>query len=151
MVNPITNGRIICCKTCNNKWTFNNIFKEEELDEKTSVGISDKSTGGRKSKIYNLDVIISVGYRVKSIKGVIFWKWVNKVLKEYLLRRYVTNENYVRLINKVDSLDERLVLLRTNINQLNLKTHNFFRWTALWCICINEWLNNLLFLNKRMY
>lgn len=47
---------------------INNIFKEGELDEKTSVGISDKSTGGRKSKIYNLDVIISVGYRVKSKK-----------------------------------------------------------------------------------
>ena len=45
---------------------INNIFKEGELDEKTSIGISNKSSGGRKSKIYNLDVIISVGYRVKS-------------------------------------------------------------------------------------
>ena len=45
---------------------INNIFKEGELDEKTSVGISDKSTGGRKSKIYNLDVIISIGYRVNA-------------------------------------------------------------------------------------
>ena len=51
---------------------INNIFKEGELDEKTYVGISDKSTGGRKSKIYNLDVIISVVYRVKSKNGVIF-------------------------------------------------------------------------------
>lgn len=45
---------------------INNIFKEGELDEKTSIGISDKSSGGRKSKIYNLDVIISVGYRVNA-------------------------------------------------------------------------------------
>ena len=45
-------------------------LKKGELDEKTSVGISDKSTGGRKSKIYNLDVIISIGYRVKSKKMV---------------------------------------------------------------------------------
>ena len=45
---------------------ISNIFKEGELDENTSVGISDKSSGGRKSKIYNLEVIISVGYRVKS-------------------------------------------------------------------------------------
>lgn len=45
---------------------INNIFKEGELDETTSTGISGKSTGGRKPKIYNLDVIISVGYRVKS-------------------------------------------------------------------------------------
>lgn len=45
---------------------INNIFKEGELDEKTSVGTSDRSSGERKSKIYNLNVIISVGYRVKS-------------------------------------------------------------------------------------
>lgn len=63
---------------------INNIFKEGELDEKTSVGISDKSTGGRKNKIYNLDVIISVGYRVKSKNGVIFRQWANKVLKDYM-------------------------------------------------------------------
>lgn len=45
---------------------INNIFKEGELEEKTSIGISDKSSGGRKSKLYNLDVIISVGYRVNA-------------------------------------------------------------------------------------
>ena len=43
---------------------INNIFKEGELEENTSIGFSDKSTGGRKSKLYNLDVIIAVGYRV---------------------------------------------------------------------------------------
>lgn len=47
---------------------ISNIFKEGELKEKTSIGISDKSYGDRKSKLYNLDVIISVGYRVKSKK-----------------------------------------------------------------------------------
>ena len=47
---------------------INNIFKEGELDEKTSVGISDESTGGRKAKLYNLNVIIAVGYRVNSKK-----------------------------------------------------------------------------------
>ncbi len=59
-----------------------NIFEEGELDVRTSIGISDKSSGGRKPKLYNLDVIISVGYRVKSMNGVIFRKWANKVLKE---------------------------------------------------------------------
>ena len=57
---------------------------------------------------YNLDVIISVGYRVKSQRGVNFRKWVNQVLKQYLLTGYaisenrtlVTNENYIRLVNK---------------------------------------------------
>ena len=44
---------------------INNVFNEKELDKKTSTGISDRSHGGRKPNIYNLDVIISVGYRVK--------------------------------------------------------------------------------------
>ena len=43
---------------------INNIFETNELDEETSVGISDESTGGRKAKLYNLDVIIAVGYKV---------------------------------------------------------------------------------------
>ena len=50
---------------------INNIFKEGELDEKTSIGISDKSSGGRKPKIYNLDMILSVGYRVNSKRGIV--------------------------------------------------------------------------------
>ena len=92
-----------------------NIFKEGELDEKTSVGISDKSTGGRKSKIYNLDVIISVGYRVKSKNGVIFRQWANKILKDYMLKGYAINqkrleylEKTIKLIDIANRIDERL-------------------------------------------
>ena len=94
---------------------ISNIFKEGELDERTSVGISDKSSGGRKSKIYNLDVIISVGYRVKSKNGIIFRQWANKVLKEYLLKGYAVNqerleyiEKTIKLINIANRIDERL-------------------------------------------
>lgn len=94
---------------------INNIFKEGELDEKTSIGISDKSSGGRKSKIYNLDVIISVGYRVKSKNGVIFRQWANKVLKDYILKGYAINqrrldylEKTVKLIDIANRIDERL-------------------------------------------
>ena len=94
---------------------INNIFKEGELDERTSVGISDKSTGGRKSKIYNLDVIISVGYRVKSKNGVIFRQWANKILKDYMLRGYAVNqkrleylEKTIKLIDIANRIDERL-------------------------------------------
>ncbi len=94
---------------------INNIFKEGELDEKTSIGISDKSSGGRKSRIYNLDVIISVGYRVKSKNGVVFRKWANKVLKDYMLKGYAINqkrleylEKTVQLIDIASRMDERL-------------------------------------------
>ena len=94
---------------------INNIFKEGELEERTSIGISDKSSGGRKSKIYNLDVIISVGYRVKSKNGVIFRKWANNVLKDYMLKGYVVNqkrleylEKTIKLIDIANRMDERL-------------------------------------------
>ena len=92
---------------------INNNFKEGELDENTSVGISDKSSGGRKAKIYNLDVIISVGYRVKSKNGVIFRKWATKILKEHLLKGYTVNqrrleylEKTIKLIDIATRLDE---------------------------------------------
>ena len=52
---------------------INNIIMSGELDE-TSIGFSDKSTGGRKPKIYNLDMILSVGYRVNSKRGIAFRK-----------------------------------------------------------------------------
>ena len=94
---------------------INNIFKEGELDEKTSVGISDKSTGGRKSKIYNLDVIISVGYRVKSKNGVLFRQWATKILKDYMLKGYAVNqrrleylEKTIKLIDIANRIDEKL-------------------------------------------
>ena len=94
---------------------INNIFKEGELEEKTSIGISDKSSGGRKSKIYNLDVIISVGYRVKSKNGVIFRQWANRILKDYMLKGYAVNqkrldylEKTVKLIDIANRIDERL-------------------------------------------
>ena len=70
-----------------------NIFKEGELEEITSTEISGKSSGGRKPKIYNLDVIISVGYRVKSKNGIIFRKWATKVLKDYMINQSFYNDN----------------------------------------------------------
>lgn len=94
---------------------INNIYKEGELDEKTSTGISGKSSGGRKPKIYNLDVIISVGYRVKSKNGTIFRQWANKILKDYMLKGYAVNqrrleylEKTIKLIDIANRIDERL-------------------------------------------
>ena len=67
-------------------------------------------------RFYNLDVILSVGYRVQSKKAIMFRRWANSVLKEYLFKGYVinesrtlvTDENYVNLIHRVDSIDRRL-------------------------------------------
>ena len=68
---------------------ISNIFKEKELDE---ISVSKESlltaSDGKKykTKFYNLDIIISVGYRVKSIRATQFRIWANKVLKDYILR-----------------------------------------------------------------
>ena len=63
-------------------------------------------------KLYNLDMIISVGYRVKSQRGIIFRRWANKVLKEYLTQGYSINIKRLEKINKV------IVLLKNNILSL---------------------------------
>ena len=74
-----------------------NIFKEGELNKDTSVEIFDRSEkqAYRPPLYYNLDVIISVGYRVKSKRGVAFRKWANKVLKDYILKGYAVNHNRI--------------------------------------------------------
>ena len=112
-----------------------NILSENELDESSTISKMEivRYEGNRKVKrninIYNLDMIISVGYRVNSVEGIKFRKWATKVLKEYLLQGYVinkerslvTNENYVRLINKVESLDERVTNIENNYKPQEFK------------------------------
>ena len=83
---------------------ISNLYNEHELDRETSIGNSDKSSGGRKPIIYNLDVVISVGYRVKSQNGVIFRKWANKVLKEYLIKGYSINQERLNYLEKTVKL-----------------------------------------------
>lgn len=83
-----------------------NIFKEEELIKdsvwaKFAYTASDDKT--YQVDYYNLDVIISVGYRVKSKRGTQFRQWANKVLKEYLLKGYAINQRIEHLENKMDS------------------------------------------------
>lgn len=82
---------------------INNIFKEGELDEKGNVHFLHIANSDKPVKIYNLDVIISVGYRVKSQQGTQFRIWANKVLKEYLVKGFVINQQA-----KVKQLQEAL-------------------------------------------
>ena len=78
---------------------ISNILSSGELDE-TSVGFSDKSTGGRKPKIYNLDMILSVGYRVNSKRGIAFRRWANRTLKQYIIQGYAINEKRLAALQK---------------------------------------------------
>lgn len=117
-----------------------NIISENELDEGSTVSKMEivRYEGNRRVKrninIYNLDMIISVGYRVNSVEGIKFRRWANKVLKEYLLKGYiineerslVTNENYVRLINKVESLNERVSNIEKEYKPKDFKNTQLF-------------------------
>ncbi len=72
---------------------ISNVFKEGELEEKSNMQILHNTFSKYKpTKIYSLDVIISVGYRVKSQRGTQFRIWANKVLKEYLVKGYAVNK-----------------------------------------------------------
>ena len=117
-----------------------NIISENELEESSTISKMEivRYEGNRRVKrninIYNLDMIISVGYRVNSVEGIKFRRWANKILKEYLLTGYVinkerslvTNENYVRLINKVESLDERVSNIENNYKPKEFENSQLF-------------------------
>ena len=96
---------------------ISNIFKEGELDKSTSVEIFDRSknSASRPPMYYNLDVIISVGYRVKSKRGIAFRRWANKVLKDYIVKGYAVNNN------RINQLKEVVRIMKRTENQLDAK------------------------------
>ena len=96
---------------------ISNILKSGELDD-TSVGFSDKSTGGRKPKIYNLDMILSVGYRVNSKRGIAFRKWANNVLKQYIMKGYAINERRLQALEKTVDIQSRMLADALDIEEL---------------------------------
>jgi hypothetical protein len=96
---------------------ISNVFKEGELNsaltvkEYLTVQMEGKRQVQRKITIYNLDVIISVGYRVKSMRGTQFRIWANQVLKDYLLKGYVINHRINKIENKLLEHDHKFDLL----------------------------------------
>lgn len=93
-----------------------NIYKEEELVEKeTMTKFGNSEFADKPTNYYNLDMIISVGYRVKSSNGILFRKWATKVLKDYMLKGYAVNqrrleylEKTIKLIDIANRIDKRL-------------------------------------------
>ena len=112
---------------------ISNIFKEGELDEKVVVrkirittphGAISGKTQSDELKLYNLDVIISVGYRVKSLRGVQFRQWATRVLKDYLLRGYALNP-HIRYMEQ--RIDNKLQEHTEQIHELQNKVDFFIR------------------------
>ncbi len=84
---------------------LSNIFKSGELDEDSVCSILELTAADGKNyrtKFYNLDAILSVGYRVNSINATQFRQWANKVLKEYLLRGYSVNQRLLYMESRID-------------------------------------------------
>ena len=82
-----------------------NIFDEELTKEETVANFATVQQEGNKTverniEYYNLDVIISVGYRVKSKNGIVFRKWANGILKDYMLKGYVINNKRLKFLEK---------------------------------------------------
>jgi len=96
---------------------ISNIFKEGELipDSTVKEYLTIQVEGSRRVKrkifVYNLDVIISVGYRVKSKRGTEFRIWANQVLKEYLLKGFAINHRIERIEKKISEHDQKFDLL----------------------------------------
>ena len=95
---------------------INNIISSGELDE-TSIGFSDKSSGGRKPKIYNLDMILSVGYRVNSRRGIAFRRWANSVLKKYVIQGYAINEKRLQALERTVDIQTKMLASTLDVEE----------------------------------
>ena len=100
---------------------INNIYASNELETNSTCSILEHmgNDGNQKysTKYYNLDVILSVGYRVNSLNATRFRQWANKVLKEYLLRGYAVNQRINLLEDKIDRKFAEHEAKLENINQ----------------------------------
>jgi hypothetical protein len=111
---------------------INNCFKERELKESTTVKEyltvqkEGRRTVKRNIKYYNLDVIISVGYRIKSKQGTQFRIWATRILKDYLLKGHVLNSRMNELTEHVNYLHDKVVEIDLQINTHHIPTQGVF-------------------------
>ena len=118
---------------------ISNIFTEEELDEKSVCSILEYTASDNKNyktKYYNLDMIISIGYRVNSKKAVKFRQWANKIIKEYMVKGFALDDNRFLKGGKVnrqyfDELLERIKVIRTSERMAYQKIADLFIATSI--------------------
>ena len=103
---------------------INNVFKEKELEEKSNVHFLHIANSDKPVKFFSLDVIISVGYRIKSVRGTQFRQWANKILKEYLLKGYSINQ---RLNDMEYRMNNRFFQIEKTIAEHDAKIDFFVR------------------------
>lgn len=122
---------------------INNIFSEWELDEKSNMHFLHIAHSDKPVKTYSLDVVISVGYRVKSLEGTRFRIWANQIIKQYLLEGYAINKK--RIEEKwFAELEQTLHIFRKTLESQNLTSDD-----ALWLLdIITKYTNSWLLLQK---
>jgi hypothetical protein len=106
-----------------------NIFKENELYKNSVVAFfATTAADGKTYQVehFNLDVILSVGYRVNSKRGTQFRIWANHVLKDYLLKGYALNQRMNRIENNLENLSEKVAAISFQIQSNALPTHGVF-------------------------
>jgi hypothetical protein len=103
-----------------------NIFSSDELDEKSNVQKMHIANSDKPVVLYNLDVILSVGYRVNSKQGTQFRIWANRVLKDYLLKGYTINTRMNRLEDNFESLKNKVDQIDLQINTQLIPTQGIF-------------------------
>jgi prophage maintenance system killer protein len=100
-----------------------NVFKEREVDEKSNMHFLHIANSDKPIAIYSLDVIISIGYRVKSQRGIQFRIWANKILKDYLTKGFTINEKQVKEQSRqLDELKQTVKLLGNVIENKTLNS-----------------------------
>lgn len=100
----------------------NNVFKEQELIKESNVQKMHIANSDKPVQFYSLEVIISVGYRVKSQRGVEFRQWANKILKQYVIQGYAINEKRLQALEKtVDCVKDSSSRKKSQLKRLLLK------------------------------
>jgi len=103
-----------------------NVFREKELDEKSNMQKMHIPNSDKLVTFYNLDVIISVGYRVKSKQGTQFRIWATTVLREYLLKGFAINQRVDRIENNLENLSKEVNKISLQLKTNNLPTKGIF-------------------------
>jgi hypothetical protein len=111
-----------------------NVLNEELAGFSVVAKFATTASDGKvyQTEHYNLDMIISIGYRVKSQKGIQFRIWANQILKDYLLKGYSINNRMNRMEDNIESINKKLNQIDLQLNtQLIPNQGVFFRWTSL--------------------
>lgn len=97
-----------------------NIFKSEELDKNSVCSYFEHTASDGKTyktQYYNLDMIISVGYRVNSKQGILFRKWATSILKDYMIKGYAVNQKRLDVLNKTIAIQSRMLASALSIEE----------------------------------